>query len=228
MPSTVTLLGLANTVLLSLNERPLQNLSGLQGAQLSNIIEQALIKVSQLSDWDFLNDTRTANIWQAGRAVLDTDVQRIKGVYYAPPGTVTQRRLAVPFVSREHFYTQYDIGLTYSGSPATGWPMAYTMDGWNVPVLHPYPSDVTNQQLVFFDVIRFVSMPTADNDVFDMPQFFIPLLTRRCSAEYALRHMEDAALASQFNQEFEVEAQALRDRHHRGGNQRNFNMRRRY
>lgn len=227
MFSTTTLIGLVNKVLLSMNERPLSNLNGIQGAQIRSIVEQSLVRVSQLNDWDFLEETRLASVWQAGRAILDTDVQRIKSVMYTPSGAVDQRRYTVPFLCKEQFYRENNIGQTYSGTPASATPICYTMEGWNTPVLHPYPTDVVNQNLVFFSIIRILTIPQEENGFFQMPEFFIPLLTRRCSAEYALRHLEDAALAAQFNSEFEVEAQALRDRHHSGGNQQHFSMNKR-
>ena len=225
MQSTTTLLGLANNVLLSLNERPLRNLSGLAGQQLKIIIEQSLLRVSQLNDWDFLRSTRNAASWQASRAVLDGDVMLVKRVWFQN-GTTTQSRVIVPFLDKDEFYST-SYGQSYNSANLGTMPTKCTVEDWNVIALNPYPTDVQSQQTIWFDVVRYVELPASENETFQMPQFFIPLLTRRCCAEYALRHLEDAQLAGQFNQEFEVEGQALRDRHNSGQNAQLFTMLRR-
>jgi hypothetical protein len=220
-----TLLEVANNVLLSTNERPLPNLNGLQGAQLKNCITYALNRTSQLNDWDFLHESRNASIWAGSVATLDTDVQRVKGIYWrvALSGGAS-KRITIPFMQLPEFLA-LPHNQSFDSTTSVGtYPARYTTVGWNRFQFNPYPTDTAGQNAVEFDIVRFLQMPTNDNGAFNCPEFFIPLITKLASAEYARVHLEDNAMASSFNIQWESEAQTLRDRHRATGNQRRFSM----
>ncbi|RMH43024.1 MAG: hypothetical protein D6694_07465 [Gammaproteobacteria bacterium] len=220
-----TLLELANNVLLSVNERPLPNLNGLQGTQLKTCITYALNRTSQLNDWDFLSESRNANVWAGSIATLDTDVQRIKGVYWRVPlGGGASRRIAIPFMQTPEFLALAHNQSFDSTLSVGTYPSRYTTVGWNRFQFNPYPIDTIGQNAIEFDIIRFLQIPVNDNGVFTCPDFFIPLIQKLASAEYARNHLEDTSLANSFTMLWESEAQTLRDRHRATGNQRGFSF----
>jgi len=220
-----TLLELANNVLLSVNERPLPNLNGLQGAQLKTCITYALNRTSQLTDWDFLMERRNANSWSGSVATLDTDVQRVKGVYWRIPlSGGASRRVAIPFMQTPEFLA-LEHNQPFDSTTAKGtYPTRYTTVGWDRFQFNPYPTDPAGQNQVEFDVVRYLTLPVNDNGSFTCPDFFIPLVQKLAAAEYARNHLEDTGLANSFTMLWESEAQTLRDRHRTTGNQRRFSL----
>lgn len=204
---TTTLIELVNQVAQFCGERPQVNTTTTVGSKIRQCIADALLEIGALQDWDFLIDTISASQWVVDEAYLGGDVARIKQVYTVQDGIRHFIKFVDPMtfgLSRQYSYSSTEnIGTV---------PRFYTMDGgYNKVRLLPYPTDDTTQQAVKFKVVkRPPDLASSDSSPIPLPSEFVLLLQKRACYLFCLRHTEDAAIAAQFNNEFEVYAQQLR------------------
>ena len=203
--STSTRLDVGNAILLNFNERTVPALTGQMGSQLLNVITTALNAISDASDWLFLQDKINAVSWNSNLATLPTNTSRVKQVSYQP---TSGGYLNLDFVAEPEFDQRLPVSYA-TGNRPTRW----TFDDYNIIRVDPYPTTTTEQARIWFYIQTYLTLPTSDSGVFSMPEQFVPLLIRRCNAEYALRHSGDAGLASAFTVEYQDTLKALRSRH---------------
>jgi hypothetical protein len=216
MPTT--LLEAANQVLLSINERPLSNLSTVLGQQVRSCLAVALQTLMEESDWTWLETQSGALSWDSiGTATLPDNVQRIKLVQVRQQDNSWER---VPFLMSDDFDEL--VPVPYAGSQNI-YPEWYTLEGWNRVRVNPYPTDVTNQAKIRFKYLRKIDLPTLEQGTFECPEHFIQTLILRASQEFALRHSEDSNLTQMFASSYNQSVEALRSRHRQGQTNR-YNM----
>lgn len=203
--STSTRLDVGNAILLNFNERTVPALTGQMGSQILNVITTSLNAISDASDWLFLQDKINAVSWTSNLATLPTNTSRVKQVSYAP---TNGGYLNLDFVAEPEFDQRFPVSYT-SGNRPTRW----TYEDYNIIRLDPYPTTTLEQGRIWFYIQTYLTLPANDLGVFAMPEQFIPLLIRRCNAEYALRHSDDAGLAGAFNLEYQDSLTAMRGRH---------------
>lgn len=203
--STTTLLEVANAVLLNVNERQVSTLVNNQGQQLKNAISATLRKISNESNWPWLEDIITGT-WTGNLVTLPTTVASIKGVYWT--GT-SARALLVGWLSRELF-SRYQLTSYASG----GRPLWWTMEDYNSFRVNPYPTVGSEQDKVTAFVYSNLALPSTDSSVFSIPEHFIDVLILGATALYAARHMEDDKLYQLFMTEYQMGMNIMRSRHY--------------
>lgn len=210
--SVTTLLGAANTVLLSINERPLSNLSTVLGQQVRACLASALQTLMEESNWQWLESSVGATSWDStGTATLSEDVQRVRLVQYQETDLSWDRLRYLDSDSFDELVPE-----SYTSLQKSHRPIYYTLNEWNQVKLSPYPSSVSDQARVRFKVIRKVTLPAGESAVLDCPEHFIQALIKKAAQEFALRHAEDTGLSQMFGQGYEQEVQSLRNRHRSG------------
>ena len=205
MPSTSTLLDVANAVLLNMNERTVAALSGQLGLQLKNTIESALNELADASNWNFLGTVVNSTSWSGGRATMPSNTSRVRGVSWS---NTTSGSTPITFVERQAF-DQIPL-RTYASS---GRPNRWTFADDNVVLLNPYPTTPIEQSYVWFYIQEVLNLPTSDNSFFDIPQQYIQLLISCATSMYALRHNDDIGNAAAFRAEYEMKLKAFQLRH---------------
>lgn len=209
MPTT--LLDAANQVLLSLNERPLPNLSTVLGQQVRSCLSVALQTLMEEADWTWLQTQSGALSWDSiGTATLPDNVQRVKLVQVKQQDGSWER---VPFLPADDFDEL--VPHSYSGTQLI-FPEYYTLEGWNRVRVNPYPTDVANQAKIRFKYIRKIDLPSIEQGTFDCPEHFIQTLILRAAQEFATRHSEDSTLTQLFASTYNQSVEALRSRHRQG------------
>jgi hypothetical protein len=210
--STTTLLQAANTVLLSINERPLSNLSTVVGQQVRACLSSAMQTLMEESNWTWLESTTGALSWDSnGRATLDESIQRVRLVQYREKDLSWDRLRYLDADSFDELAPE-----PFTAAQTGSRPCYYTLDDWNQVRLSPYPTDPLDQAKVRFKVIRKVVLPAVESDVLECPEHFIQALIKKAAQEFALRHAEDTGLSQMFGQGYEQEVQSLRNRHRPG------------
>lgn len=205
-----TVLQAANAVLLSINERPLPNLSSVVGQQVRNALASAQQVMSEESDWTWLTQDRPALSWTGHVANLGEDIARIKLVQYQQTDGTWE---PVPYVTAETFD---EWVLLPSSTLQTRDCERYTLQGWNSVLLNPYPADELTRARLRFRVQRTTVLPESELATLDMPEQFVQALIKRASQEFALRHSEDVQLSSAFANEYLSEVDTLKQRHRQG------------
>jgi hypothetical protein len=203
--STTNLITAANAILLNINERTQGNLSSLLGLQVKGAIASSLNLISNLAEWSWLKDKVNAN-WSGNTATISGNVANINQVLYH----TTDNYIPVVHVSRYEFDRMQPLGVFTTATD--GYPRWWTMLDLNSAQFNPYPTTITAQNYIYFYIQRFLSIPTTETGLFAMPEFLIPLLIKRATAELALSRLEDANLYGAYISQYEEEAQLLRNR----------------
>lgn len=191
--STKTFLEVANEVLLMAGERPTTSLTSNPVARkVASVLKESVLEIALLDDWAFTRERINALSWVGGKADLG-DVQRIVGVNYGKH----------PVLYLDPIDFDIRIGV---GAPV------WTVDGYGSVRVSPEPLTGEDQLKYTFEVIKALVTPEDDNDTFPLPDRLMPLVTKRSLYLFVLRHLDDASLAAQYNNEFEMMVQLLRNR----------------
>lgn len=196
--STKTLLEVVNDVLLMAGERPVLSLASTPVARkATSVLTEAVLELALLDDWAFTRQRINAVSWVGNKAELG-NVQRIIGVVY------------------DSYPYRYVEPATFSklgyGS-ATGGNVGYwSTDGYNSVVVSRTPVTDTERLSFAFDVVTSLVPPTDALSKFPIPDRLMPMVTKRALCLFVLRHLDDASLAAQYNNEFEVMVQLVRNR----------------
>jgi len=190
--STKPLLEVVNDLLLMSGERPVLSLTSTPVARkATSALQEAVQEIALLDDWAFTRQRINAFSWAGDTADLG-DVQRIIGVVY--------NKTTYAYIDPATF----DRMTSNNNS--------WTTDGYSTVRVSRAP--VTNaEQLAYkFDVISALIPPTTPNGKFPIPDRLMPMVTKRALCMFVLRHLDDAPLAAQYNNEFEVFVQLVRNR----------------
>lgn len=203
--STSTLLEITNRVLLNSNERPLSNTTPLIGQQVKECIRSTLYQMTKLGEWTWTQDKVNASSWSNQVATLATTTQRIKAMAWDNDDGIL---IPIHFVARGLF-DGYEID---SYNDTTGRPRYWTIVDYNVVHVNPYPNTNDERAKIWFYINKYITLPTADANTFNMPEEFTNLLVTGATAAFIKRHMGDPSTARAFEEEFLVELQQARAR----------------
>lgn len=203
--STDNLLTLANAIYLEVNESPQTSTSNSLGTKAKSAINSALSDLCTRADWSWLSSFQQAVSWANEIATLPANTRQIKFVIQERSGASAR---SIPYMNPQTFYQQNLTSFTGAGGANI---RNYTQLGYLDVGVNPYPADAASQQEVKFYVARFVSLPASDTSVFDIPDEFMPLLRIKATANFALSHLADLNLATQFSTEYEILVQRYRD-----------------
>lgn len=202
--STTTLLQAANDVLLGIGERPITNFGSNLGVKTKSVITTATYDVGSLDDWSWLITKRNADGWMDNKAILNNR-RRIYDVQYR--SAAGQPYVNIPYVFPTDFDNETLTGYSTSGR----YPLKYTLDSELSVFLNPYPTTTDEQIKIFVRTADVIVPPTSVSETFPVPERFVELIKKRALYYLALRHLDDAAMASMFNSEYEVLAKRLKD-----------------
>ncbi len=194
-----TALSLINQALLNIGERQVTSLTTPTAQLAFNSLLEALRDIETIHRWEWLYDTIPAVSWTNEVADLGS-IQQLHSVSVGDSSTGYRQ---LEYVKPQDF----DV-LPLS----TGTPRYYTQTGYGEYKLNPYPVSSTDRAKVRFYVTRSIPLPVLETDDVQAPQRFDQLIIKRLSYLLALRHLDDAQTAAQFNGEFESLTQRYRDR----------------
>lgn len=190
--STKTVLEVVNDLLLMSGERPVLSLTSTPVARkATSVLQEAILEIALLDDWAFTRQRIGALSWLGNKAELG-DVQRIVRVVFGK--TIYQ------YIDPETFLSSELVGNYW------------TTDGYSSVLVGVTPLTNADQLLYKFDVISSLSPPMLASAKFPIPDRLMPLVSKRALCMFVLRHLDDAALAAQYNNEFEVMVQLVRNR----------------
>lgn len=194
-------------VLQAIGERRVTSLSSPIAALTAKVIQDTVYELSTIHDWSWGRDKIPATSWNLQTASL-TNVVRIHGV---GTGSTALGFLQANFLHKDVFDALAITGYDSVNFPY-GAPRWWTIDSYNDVMVNPYPSDVTAQSKVLFDVTRVLVPPTVATGVFPIPEHYMPLVYYRAEAIMALQHLADTESQAQFIALWERFAQRVRDR----------------
>lgn len=207
--STSTLLEVANRVFLNANERTLTALTPLIGQQVKECIRAAYYKIMREGEWLWTQQKGAASSWSSEVATLPSNTQRIKMVSWQNDDT-DYILIPLTFLTRPEF-DAYVLD-TYNSTTLPGRPLYWTLTDYNIARVNPYPGDATERAKVLFYYQTIPSFPSSDSTTFSLPEDFIPLLVLIATAMFIKRHSDDAGLARNFEEEYQIEMIQLRAR----------------
>jgi len=200
MTSTKTRLEVANTILLSVGERPISSSGGVQGQLVSDCIKQALTDVCTSAAWGELRDS-ILGTWAGDTATLDTDVYKIGGVFYyssptgAPGITYDYNRYAVEFCTLDKYLR---FPLTPYTNTSQNRPRFYTLKDTRTVRVNPYPNDATERDKIHFDVYKMVTYPSTDSNYFSCSDQFLTVIEYKAASLFALKFLNDINTSREF------------------------------
>lgn len=198
--SISTFIQAANAVLLDIGERPITNFGSNLGLKVKSALVTATYEVGGLEDWNFLQTTKNADAWEDNRAILNNR-RRLYRVLHRP--SLEDRFFEVKYILPEVFERLRIV----SGNV----PFHCTTDRELSVLVNPYPTTNDERVKYWFVTAEVLTPPALPTDKFACPERFLELIKKRALYLMALRHLDDSAMASMFNSEYEVMAQRLRD-----------------
>lgn len=203
--SQTDLITAVNKVLEDVGERRVLNLGSPVARKAVQALQTAVLDIANISDWEWLKDKIPAASWTLETADLG-DTQRIHGVSvgsretgYQPlafiPVQEFDQMQIVPYSNNEKYVARY-----------------YTIDGYNKVRVNPYPINTDDKLALLFYVSRELVPPQYNEDKFPIPERLIPLIHFRACHYFCLSHLDDAAAAGQWANQFEAMVTRVRDR----------------
>ena len=204
--STTTHIELVNRVLLNSAEQPVRTINEtVAGKRASVSLQRAVRDIVGLGSWSFTRRGGTPTFNDIERTISH-ELTQVESVWFGEQ--------TLKFVDwQDHAYAGYGDSD----------PLYWTSVNWDTIILAPYPTSVEQQSKVRVVGYSYPASMELDTDVSGLPEAFIDALVSRATGAFILRDHGDASLASQFNNEFEVAIQSLRDRD-RGNPRRTGNM----
>jgi hypothetical protein len=197
MTSTKTRLEVANTVLLSVGERPISASGSVQGQLVSDCIKQALIDVCTSAAWGELRDS-ILGTWSGDTASLADTVYKIGGVFWyssptgSPGASYDYSRYPVEFVTLDK-YLKFPLTPYTTSSQNT--PRYYTLEDTRTVRVNPYPNDSTERNKITFDVYKLVAYPSTDSNYFTCSDQFLTVIEYKAASLFALKFLGDINLS---------------------------------
>lgn len=184
--STTTLLGAVNSVLLDAGERGVLNTSSPAASKAKRYLQEAVTEFALMHAWDFLIETNIAQSWSSNIADLG-DIIRVYGVWSGTNGWAQAN-----FINRDEFAFRVQSPTALTGTEYIA--RLWTQSGYGQCKVEPYPSDFSAQSVCFFKVHKNLLPPSADTDVFPVPEVYIPLLVLRALCKFAKNALDDSQL----------------------------------
>lgn len=202
--SKVTLLQGVNKVLENTGERRVNTFSSPVSRKCVEALTDAVLDIAALNDWEWTKNTVLAESWFNEVADLG-DIQRLHGVSV---GGALYGYWDVPFEHTQSF-DRRPIQAYYSDGDR---PRSYTIQTYNRIRFNPYPITAEQQASFRFYVTKSLIPPSLPNDVFPVPDRFMPLVYHKACELMAINHLDDAQAAASYARQFESLAARLRDR----------------
>jgi len=202
--STKSLIEVVNDILLLSGERPVNSLSSPVARKAALCLQDAVLEIATMDDWSFLRADITALSWNVETANLG-DVQRILRVSVFNGTT----KRSIPFVEPAQFDARQVASYSSNAMPVTP---CWTLGGYGEVRINPYPITNQGQSNITFSVIRVLMPPQNEDEKFALPDRYMPIVIKRGLSLFTLRHLDDSALAAQFNNEYEQILQNMRNR----------------
>lgn len=182
--STSTLLDVVNRVLVNSNERPIAATTTLVGQQVKESVRMALMMLVNQSQWAWTQDKINATTWSTSQATLATTTSMIRSVSWDNGDGIL---LPLKYVSRQVF----DQIAVDTYSTATGRALWYTLLDYNVALINPYPTGATEQNKIWFYVVKTIALPSSDSTTFAIPEEFVNTLVVMATQLFLKRDQED-------------------------------------
>jgi hypothetical protein len=207
LPSTTTHLELVNLVLLNAAEQPVRTVGETVASKRASVsLKRAVNDILLLGSWSFSRTVSPPSGWDDVTRTVEHTLTQVEDVWYE------ERTLT--FVDwQDHAVAGYTDGE----------PHYWTKVNYSTLILAPYPTDPEQQSKVRVVGYAYPAPMVADGDTSGLPDSFIDALVSRATGAFILRDHGDPTLANQFNNEFEIGLQSLRDRD-RGNPRRTGNM----
>lgn len=192
--TTKTLLEAVNDTLIQIGERTVSSLGSIPAQKARLALEKALGELNVAHDWEWLRDDVQPDTWDGHNCTL-SGVSRVFGAYYRAvdsSGTFTNLK----------FIPQDDFRLLLLADTTEGTPEAFTQFDDSTFGVYPAPGE-TNQSGVHFRVLKFMEMPQATGDVFNVPdQHVQTLLIARACFHMVVMHLDDQNTAQRYEREW--------------------------
>jgi hypothetical protein len=205
--SSSTLLDVVNDLLGMVGERRVTSLASPTALLAKSAVKNALNDIATVHDFSWLRVTIPAISWTGNKALLG-DIIRVWSVV---SGTASLGFSPLNYVTPDVFDT-LDTTQSYNSTTTPGYPYWWTKQGFNEVLVSPYPTDSTEQAKVLFRVTKAFDLPELTTDKLPLPEQYITLLKYRAASDFALEHLDDAQLASQFMARYETMTQRVRSR----------------
>lgn len=205
--SPQTHLQLVNQVLLSAADQPVRTVNETVASKRASVsLQRAVNDILLLGSWAFSRKVLPPSAWDDVARTFTHTLTQVEDVWYG------ERTLT--FVDwQDHARAGYTDGE----------PSYWTTVNYDTIIVAPYPMDPEQQSKVRVVGYAYPVPMVADGDTSGLPSSFIDALVSRATGAFILRDHGDPNLANQFNNEFEIGLQSLRDRD-RGNTRRTGNM----
>lgn len=193
--STTTLLELANRVLLNAGEQPTRTLTETVAAKRAVLcVKRAVTDIALLGSWTFLRHVTSPTAFDNTAHTAEVDLNQVEDVWYD----------GCPLRFRE-WQPQAQVKVS------TGEPMTWTTVNHQLIQLDPWPGTTEQQAKVRVVGHKYPPVMQDGTDTPSIPEVFIDALVARATGAFFVRHLGDPGLGNQYNNEFEVTIQQLRD-----------------
>lgn len=192
--STVTLLELVNRVLLNTGEQPVRTVTETVAAKRAmNSVKRAVTDIMLLGEWTFARAIVTPTGWDDVTQTMTHSLNQVEDVW-------VDNLLLRHETWQVHAQSHVDVGT----------PQCWVQVNYETVRLAPYP-DTSTKGLVRLVGYKYPTPMVLDTDVPEVPDVFVDALVSRATGAFLIRHLGDPGLGNQFNNEFEVSLQQLRD-----------------
>jgi hypothetical protein len=79
-------------------------------------------------------------------------------------------------------------------------------------LVNPYPQDTSEQIKYVFIVVSNVILPEFENDIINIPDRYMPLISYNACKQVSIAHLDDANAAQMWNVQYEGQLAKLRAR----------------
>lgn len=200
--STTTLIEAVNRALLDVGERIVTVLSSPAARKATAYCQEAFQDVQTFHDWSWQLDFFSATSWDEEKAVFD-NIKRIRSVQFEND----RKRVNVPYIDPPSFYEIQEL-TSFTDDSAT--PCNFTIIQEDTIALNPYPTDVAGRARIKIYGYRNFDPPALPDEVFDCPEYFMPLIIKRAVYMLLLRHLGELNEADFMSREFATKLNFMR------------------
>lgn len=194
--TSLTYLELINRVLLNAAEQPVRQVDETVASKRAGIsLNRAVRDIMSLGSWSFARRVLPPILWDGPSRTFTHSLTEVEDVWYDGR--------TIKYVDwQDHAHSNNTDGV----------PSCWTTVDYGTIRLAPYPTTIEQQALVRVVGYGYPDGMNSNNDTPGVPGTFVDALVSRATGAFLLRHTADSVLSNQFNNEFEVAIQSLRDR----------------